>query len=154
RSRNGTFLFRRDYMEYHADRFLDHSILFFDTDQLVAVIPANSEGDTLILHWGLKFFGVIFYSKKKMIVMLKIFEVLQEHLMAFGVKRVIYKTVPHIYHHMPAEEDLYALFVHKARLFRRDVSSTIFIPARVGFSKGRRWCIKKGRTHGLTIKRS
>lgn len=24
-SRNGTFLFRRDFMDYHADRFADHS---------------------------------------------------------------------------------------------------------------------------------
>lgn len=28
-SRNGTFLFRRDYLEYHADRFPDCSYLFF-----------------------------------------------------------------------------------------------------------------------------
>ena len=26
-SRNGTFLFERAYMEYHADRFKDHSLV-------------------------------------------------------------------------------------------------------------------------------
>ena len=154
RSKNGTFLFCRDYMEYHADRFIDHSMLFFDTDQLIAVMPANAEGDTLVSHGGLTFGGIISDSKMKMTTMLRIFDVLREHLLPFGLKRVIYKTIPHIYHHIPAEEDLYALFVHKAKLFRRDVSSTIFIPAKLGFSKGRRWCIKKGQTHGLTIKPS
>ena len=27
-SRNGTFLFMRDYMDYHADRFTDYSLMF------------------------------------------------------------------------------------------------------------------------------
>ena len=27
-SKNGTFLFMRDYMEYHNDRFIDYSLLF------------------------------------------------------------------------------------------------------------------------------
>jgi hypothetical protein len=27
-SKNATFLFYRDYMDYHADRFCDHSLLF------------------------------------------------------------------------------------------------------------------------------
>ena len=27
-SKNGTFLFMRDYMDYHADRFADHSLMF------------------------------------------------------------------------------------------------------------------------------
>ena len=27
-SRNGTFLFFRNYMDYHSDRFIDNSLLF------------------------------------------------------------------------------------------------------------------------------
>ena len=41
KSKNGTFLFFRDYMEYHADRFTDHSLLFFEGDRLLAVLPAS-----------------------------------------------------------------------------------------------------------------
>ena len=26
-ARNATFLFKRDYMDYHADRFADHSLI-------------------------------------------------------------------------------------------------------------------------------
>src|SRR5215470_16398705 len=81
RSKNGTFLFCRDYMEYHADRFVDYSILFFDTDQLIAVMPANVDGDTLVSHNGLTFGGIISDSKMKMAVMLEVFNVLREHLM-------------------------------------------------------------------------
>ena len=29
-SKNGTFLFDRGYMDYHSDRFTDHSLMFFE----------------------------------------------------------------------------------------------------------------------------
>ena len=45
-------------------------------------------------------------------------------LRASGISKLIYKAIPHIYHTVPAEEDLYALFLLNAKLFRRDVSST------------------------------
>ena len=35
-SKNGIFLFNRNFMEYHSDRFEDNSLLFFDNDELVA----------------------------------------------------------------------------------------------------------------------
>ncbi|MGL5901786.1 MAG: GNAT family N-acetyltransferase, partial [Cetobacterium sp.] len=39
RSKNGTFLLRRDYIEYHKDRFPDTSFLVFDTkENIIAVI--------------------------------------------------------------------------------------------------------------------
>jgi hypothetical protein len=39
RSKNGTFLFHRDYMEYHSDRFFDSSLLFSENGILVSVMP-------------------------------------------------------------------------------------------------------------------
>src|SRR4029453_8772018 len=59
RSKNGTFLFRRDYMDYHADRFDDHSLLAYQGDQLVAVLPANLAGDALVSHGGLTYGGFV-----------------------------------------------------------------------------------------------
>ena len=44
-SKNGTFLFFRDYMDYHRDRFEDHSLLIWeDNGRLIALLPANREG--------------------------------------------------------------------------------------------------------------
>ena len=41
-ARNATFLFFRQYMDYHSERFTDHSLLFYDSkDNLVAALPAN-----------------------------------------------------------------------------------------------------------------
>src|SRR6185312_14851566 len=40
-AKNATFLFSRDYMDYHSDRFNDHSLMIFNGRALVAVLPAN-----------------------------------------------------------------------------------------------------------------
>ena len=50
-AKNATFLFHRDFMEYHQDRFEDYSLLIFDDSQeLIAVLPANRIGETLFSH--------------------------------------------------------------------------------------------------------
>ena len=59
KSKNATFLFRRDYMDYHSDRFADYSLLFFKGSRLYALLPANIEGDTLFSHHGLTYGGLI-----------------------------------------------------------------------------------------------
>ena len=149
-AKNGTFLFLRDYLEYHADRFTDSSLMIYDDDDLVAVLPANREGDTLVSHGGLTFGGIISSERMRTPLMLEIFSTLQRELPAWGIRRVIYKAIPHIYHTVPAEEDLYALFFFNARLIRRDVSSTIDRRATLPFSKGRTWGYKQAVKNGLT----
>jgi hypothetical protein len=155
RSKNGLFLFRRDYMDYHADRFEDASLMFEDEDgRLVGLLPASVKGDTVHSHGGLTFGGIVTDARMRVSLMLEVFEVMLAHLAARGARRLVYKAVPHIYHALPAEEDLYALYRSGARLFRRDVSSTIFSAERPALSKGRKWAIAQARKRGLAVERS
>jgi hypothetical protein len=154
KSKNGTFLFCRDYMDYHSDRFTDHSLMFYKNNDLVAVMPANIQGITLSSHCGLTFGGIISDERMKTVLMLEIFESLKEFLSGVGIKKIIYKTIPYIYHRIPAEEDLYALFLNKAELLGRDVSSTILTAKKINFTRNRRRCIKKSREIGVEVKRS
>ncbi len=144
-SRNGVFLFFRDYMEYHSDRFQDASLLFFDEHSLLAVLPANRNGDQVVSHGGLTFGGVISRHNLGASVMLELFDTLREWLRAQGVRSLLYKPVPHIYHRMPAEEDLYALFRSGARLVRRDLSSTLDMISRPPMQHGRQSQLKRGK---------
>jgi hypothetical protein len=153
-SKNGVFLFYRDYMEYHADRYRDFSLLFFDgRGKLKAVMPANVADNTFFSHGGLTFGGVVSGVKMKMSTMLEIFDALGRFLRENGVRRLIYKAVPHIYHRMPAEEDLYALFLAGARLVRRDVASAIPREPRLAFNRDRERGIRLGKEAGLEIGR-
>jgi len=77
--------------------------------------------------------------------MLELFDTLREWLRAQGVRSLLYKPVPHIYHRMPAEEDLYALFRSGARLVRRDLSSTLDMISRPPMQHGRQSQLKRGK---------
>ena len=54
-SRNGTFLLKREYMDYHADRFADCSFLFMEGMTCIAVLPGNLNGTTYHSHQGLTY---------------------------------------------------------------------------------------------------
>jgi hypothetical protein len=151
RARNGVFLFRRGYMDYHADRFTDFSLLFFEEDRLAAVLPASVRDGVLTSHGGLTFGGVVSGERMRTPKMLELFDALRAFLRAHGVGKVVYKAVPHIYHRMPAEEDLYALARHGARLVRRDVSSTIRAGRAAEPTKGRKWGLRRARDNDLEI---
>ena|SRR5882724_9216364 len=155
RSKNGLFLFQRDYTDYHADRFPDKSLMFYDErGQLLALLPATISDSVLSSHAGLTFGGVVSDTGMKVALMFEIFEAVLAHLRDQGIVKVIYKAMPHIYHRLPAEEDLYVLFRNGARIFRRDVSSSILLKERLPFSKGRKWAIKQGQKNGLEIRKS
>lgn len=154
RSKNGTFMFYRDYMEYHSSRFIDSSLLFFNEDALIAVMPANISEKVLYSHGGLTFGGIVSDYKMTLSVMLELFEQLTAYLKAQGITKFLYKVIPHIYHNAPAEEDLYALFRFNARLVRRDASATILLKNRLPYSKKRRSKIKRATKEGLVVTKS
>jgi uncharacterized protein YeaC (DUF1315 family) len=153
-SKNGVFFFLRDYMEYHSDRFEDHSLIFLKNNKPVALLPANRSGDTLFSHAGLTFGGIITNRKMKTSLMLQIFDSLKEYLKERGFKKLLYKSIPHIYHLYPSEEDLYALFINNATLIKREVSSTIEMACKMPYSRNMRRNIKKVQDNKLSVKRS
>jgi hypothetical protein len=154
-SKNGTFLFERGYMDYHADRFADCSLLFRDAEgKLIALMPANLKDDALVSHGGLTFGGVVSNQRMKTPAMLEIFESLIEFAVEAGAARIVYKAVPHIYHAQAAEEDLYALFRHDARIVKREASTTINLQERLPVSKGRKWTINQSRKNRIEVRES
>lgn len=148
-SKNGVFLFDRGFMDYHSDRFADHSLMVFDGEALLAVFPANEREGVLYSHQGLTYGGIISDRRMKTADMMATLDALCVYARDGGVGRIVYKCVPHIYHSLPAEEDLYALFRCGARLVARGVSSTISADNRLAFNSGRRWRIRKHQDLGL-----
>jgi hypothetical protein len=151
RSRARHFFFRRAYMTYHADRFVDYSLLVHDGDRVVACLPANRDGDAIVSHGGLTFGGLVDDGSLGTRRTVEALGVVLAFLTSEGATSLIYKPVPHIYHVFPAEEDLYALFVHDAELFRRDVSSTLRPTAGPPMTKGRRSAIRQAERSGVTV---
>jgi hypothetical protein len=151
-AKNSHFLFYRDYMDYHGDRFPDASLMFYDErDRLVGLLPATARDGIVSSHAGLSFGGVISARSMKVELMLQLFAAMRARLHETGMREMIYKPVPHIYHDIPAEEDLYALFRFGGRLIRRDVSAAIDRHVRLPFSKGRTWTLKQAARNDLEV---
>ncbi|ELJ3352501.1 GNAT family N-acetyltransferase [Campylobacter coli] len=150
-AKNGLFMFDRNYMDYHSDRFVDNSLMFYEDEKLIALLPCNVVENILYSHQGLTFGGFIVDENMKQGKMLECFEVLKEYMKENNFKKLIYKSIPYIYHKIPAQEDLYALFRNKAELFRVDCSTTIDLQNVLKMSDLRKRCIKKAQKNKVEI---
>lgn len=151
RSKNATFLFARGFMEYHSDRFQDHSLVAEEYGKVIALLPANLSGNTLHSHQGLSYGGWLTDASMTATGLLAVFEAAIAFLAQQGVHEMIYKCMPGIYHRMPADEDLYALFRTNGTLFRRDLATAIELRNRPVYSSQRKRNIAKGAKAGLVV---
>jgi hypothetical protein len=153
-SKNGTFLFDRNYMDYHADRFHDYSLMVYRKGKLYALFPANYVDKVIYSHQGLTYGGIILNAKATAGDVLAAFSSINAFLQEQGFIKVIYKAIPYIYHSIPAQEDLYALFRLNARIIGRNISSTIYQSNKVKFIESRKSGIRKALTNNVTVKMS
>lgn len=152
-SKNGTFLFFRDYMDYHADRFCDHSLMIYLDGRLYALLPANETNGVFYSHQGLTYGGMVMSQRCKVAQVRDIFVTLSDYLRGQGFIRVVYKHIPWVYAKLPAEEDLFALSnVCRASLLSRDVASVVMLDCRLAFSELRKRCVKKAEKAGVTVR--
>jgi len=151
-SKNGTFLFFRDYLEYHRDRFVDASLLVLDErGQVAALLPASRHGDVVKSHGGLTYGGLVTGDAMTLPTMLEVLEALLGHLKADGVASLDYRPVPAPYHRQPAGEDLVAMFLLGAALGRRSALTVLQPASRLPFQERRRRGVKKATAAGITV---
>lgn len=158
RSRNGTFLHERGFMEYHSHLFQDHSLIVLRGGKVAALLPANlrQDGTDLQLqsHGGLTYGGLLYGADMSASLMVEIIATLRDWLRAEGLTSLLYKAVPHIFHDVASEEDLYALIQAGANVVRTDLSSAVAIGGPIGFSKSKRQGARRAQKAGLVVAQS
>ena len=150
-SKNGTFLLDRDYMDYHADRFTDHSLMVYRRNKLYALLPGNRTGDTFYSHQGLTYGGLIMSDKTVAADVVQIFRLLNDLLRQEGIRKVLYKAIPWIYHRQPSDEDLYAVVEVCGATVSRGLSSAVSRDHLNKWYRIRESGAKYARKMGLTI---
>ena len=150
-SKNPLFMFDRNYMDYHRDRFQDHSLIFYEDEKLVAILPMSERENELVSHGGLTYGGFITDNKMKQHTMDECVTSLLQYAETEGFDRVYYKVIPHIFHEQPAEEDRYALFVQNARIEKIEASTVINLKKPLKMPKGRKAQISRARREGVII---
>lgn len=154
KARNATFLFYREYMDYHSDRFHDHSLLFFVGNHLHSILPAHEIGDMFCSHRGLTYGGLLMDEDVTTADVLVLFEELNVYLREHGFQKVLYRTIPWVYHRLPSEEDLYAMFWKcGARLKQRMTGTVIFLDEHLRWRKDHRRRLKQAQGAGITVRR-
>jgi hypothetical protein len=152
----GTFLHTRRFLSYHGDRFRDLSLAFLDEgERLIAVLPAAVDpGDErcVVSHPGATYGGIVHDGRLRGGRMIEAFEALRRHYADAGFERLRYKAVPHIYHRVPAGDDLYALFRLEARRYRCDLSCSIDLATGPAPTERRRRSLKKARKAGVEVR--
>lgn len=121
KAKNATFLFHRNFMEYHKDRFDDYSLMVFDNKKLVAVLPANRVGDTVYSHQGLSYGTLVTNEDVRIKEYITIFKELMVFLNEQTILTLECKLLPKLYNTTIADEMDYLSFLMQANCFRTDV---------------------------------
>lgn len=151
RSKNGTFLFFRRYMDYHADRFCDCSLLIYQNGKLLALLPGHIRGTVYASHNGLTYGGFVTGDLSSNRFFRIFVEVVRFLRVQMGIASMVYRPVPYIYHRSPAQEDLYALFRMNARLTERKISTVVDPACPVAVRPSRGQHARQAIRHGFRL---
>jgi hypothetical protein len=153
-SKNATFLFHRDYMDYHADRFMDHSLLVYDNEEVAALFAANESDGSIVSHGGLTYGGLMLRDTARLEDVLGYVHHVLNYYDRLGIKEIVYKCFPQYLARYPSQEDLYALFLAGAQLSRRDTNCVYHRDQALPYQHNRKRAIAKAHKENLRVTRT
>lgn len=152
-AKNATFLFRRNFMEYHHDRFEDHSLMFWVDGVLTALLPACKSETHLISHKGLTYGGMLVKLQCKFDLFQKLFIELLRYLKAAGFTLLKIKALPSVLGCASNDELAYLCSCYKGTSVQ-SMSSIIYLKKDNTISKSIYRNAKKAQKNGITIAES
>ena len=151
-SKNSTFLFKREFMDYHAEKFEDFSLLIFYNSELIALFPCNIRDGEVYSHEGLSYGGIIVKGDIKFLKYLELFTYLLKYFDEKSINKLYIKQIPSIYNSNFNGELDYLSFIIGAKIYRRDIISVIEMKNENKISKDRIQGYKRGKKNKLEIK--
>lgn len=151
---NGSFLHTRNFLDYHADKFNDESLLVYIKEKMVAVFPSaslKSASDIVVSHIGSTYGGLVFeyslYGEAIVDIYSKILSFYQKE----NIHRVLVKITPNLYKNVPLEDEEYAVWRNDGILKRVDISAYIDISNRFKVSSLRKRTLKLAMKNNLEM---
>ena len=151
-SKNGTFLFKRDFMGYHSSRFKDFSLIIFRDSKPIALFPANIESGNIYSHQGLTYGGLIVNQNIKLNDFISVFSELLKFCYNKSFKNLFIKEIPSIYNLNFSQELGYISFITNSKIYRKDIISVIDLNSKIKISNDRLQGYKRGVKNNLKIK--
>ena len=152
-SRNGLFQFRRDFMDYHADRFEDVSMLAMVEGEAVALLPCSIDraSGLAISHGGLTFGGVVVRRDVRGALAIQAIDCFLDELKAAGARELEVRVLPTFLASYPSGETDYALWRHGFVLSRRDLSSVLPLNDPIALNTLKKRAVAKAVKAGLGV---
>lgn len=138
-------------MDYHADKFIDYSLIIYKKNNIIALLPANIVDGQLFSHNGLSYGGFIFDNSSKYKDVVEVFKLVLKMLYDNNIRTLNYKCIPTIYHILPTEEQVHILFKLNAKLIKTELLSVIKQNTFL-LSKDRKSGLNRGIKNNLIIK--
>ena len=151
-AKNATFLFHRDFMEYHSDRFKDFSVLVFKGNQLVALLPANIKNSEVYSHQGLTYGGLLLQKSIGITKVETIFNTILSFFEKNNISKFYLKSLPLFYHKEPNFELEPLLFKLGAKIYKREQNFGIDFSLPLEIHKTKQKHYKKNQSLGFEIK--
>ena len=136
-AKNATFLFHRDFMEYHKDRFEDFSLLVYQDEKLISILPANKVGNSLYSHQGLTYGGLVFTAKVKGAKVEAVLDAVLYFLKENLFETFYYKPIPNFYFPEGNNEIDFFLFKRGAVLDRKEMNLAVNLELPLQISKSK-----------------
>ncbi|UZO80830.1 FemAB family protein [Aquimarina sp. ERC-38] len=152
-SKNGTFLFYREFMEYHSDRFVDFSLLVYEKNKLVALFPANVVGHTVYSHQGLTYGGLVLKNNIGGKKVDQIINALLHYFKKQQITKLLVKPIPRFYHQFPSNEMEFFLYEKGSLPVRRDLNLAIDYKVPLQFHKSKHKKFRKAKDFNLQIRK-
>lgn len=152
KAKNATFLFDRNFMEYHSARFEDFSVLIYEQEKLVAVLPANKVGSEVHSHQGLTYGGLVFMKKFKTEALVIILDDLLLFLKENSITSLYYKPVPSFYFSNGNAEMDFLLLKKNTVLERKEMNLAINLQVPFQISKSKLKHYKRSQNSNLEIR--
>lgn len=151
-AKNATFLFHRDFMEYHQDRFEDYSLIIENEKGWVAVLPANRVEDEVFSHQGLTYGGLVFREDLDGAILTLIFESLLNYLKTNQFKTFFIKPILSFYVDKNFIQIAYLLTQKNANLYRKDMNLAIDFKTNYSISKSKLKHFRRVSSLGIEIR--
>lgn len=152
-AKNSTFLFHRDFMDYHKERFRDFSLMIYHHSELIALLPGHLRDNEFFSHQGLTYGGIVIKQDIRMTVFFEVFTEVLRFLNDKNIPHLYWKEIPYFYNSFPAEEWKYLMFITEAEMYRRDLCSVIDLRKDYYVSKSVKRYVKSSEKEGIYYKK-
>ena len=127
---NGTIFHMRKFLEYHSpERFEDHSLIFFEGERMLALLPAilreKNAKRVLVSHGGATYGGFVHRENLSVRSSFSLVHALIDHCRDSGIQAVDITLPPIIYQKRPSHYIDFALYQNGFKYRKREVSSVI-----------------------------